>query len=82
MNWVWAALGALGFVLLMLAYELIVQLVFGPIFFGVGWGFLRLITFGRYPPENGEYNVEGVVVAGFFVLTVIAVIAYFLGFIA
>jgi hypothetical protein len=81
-EWFWLALGVLGLGLLRLLLEfagdMISQTVLSATGYGIGWCFLRLITFGRYPPKGREHNVDRVMITGFVVLAAIVAIVYFI----
>jgi hypothetical protein len=88
MNWVWLVLSALGIFLLWFLMEVvgsiiseaIIYVIYG-ISYGIGWYFLRLVTFGRYPSAWSGNKTWWIAIIGFVVLAAIVAAVYFLCFI-
>lgn len=54
--------------------DLLIEFVFRRLFYWPGFALLRVVTIGRYPPQQNErHNREAVAVVGFISVVVLAV---------
>jgi hypothetical protein len=76
-EWLWFVLGALGAGLLWLFLELAGNIIGEIVLYCVGWCFLRLVTFGHYPPGYGVDKEGRIKLVGLVVLVACSATSYF-----
>lgn len=56
--------------------HVVVEILFVGVFYWPGWLVLRILTFGRYPPNSVPHNKELVAVVGFATFLTVLTIVY------
>lgn len=73
------ALDALAEMAIRVAGQLVIEVLFVGIFYWPGWLILRVITVGRYPPQQSQPHSREFVAMVAFVVFLVGITVYFSG---